>query len=236
VPGPASLTGTGVGPVATYAATPLALEVQCGGGTAKPATLTITNNTAYPLSVTASSKNGLFDFTTPATFAIAANASGSVTIQALAVASGGGTAGTFADALLFKTNEFGSPTHSVPVSVQIDGANLSFAAPTVDLTTCRGLQTITIKNTGTESATVTQPTDGASAGLAFEGFGPPTAAPNSSASVPASGGTVNTSVEVNATCGTGEQTFVYTTSGNVCQGPALSLPVTWEVPCGTGCP
>jgi hypothetical protein len=59
--------------------------------------------------------------------------------------------------------------------------------------------------------------------------------PNSSVSVPAGGGTVSTTVEVNGTCGDSSQTFVYTTAGNVCQGATLSLPVTWEVPCGTGC-
>jgi hypothetical protein len=234
VPGPVSLSGTGVGPVATYAATPLTLTVECGGAASNVATLTITNSTAYPLSVTASSKNGLFNFTTPTTFAIAANASGSVSIQAPAVASGGGTAGTSADTLLLKTNEFGSPTHSVPVSVQVNGANLSFETPTVDLTTCLGTQPITIQNTGTEAATVTQPTDGSSAGLFFSGFGPPTV-PNQSASVPANGGTVSSTVEVEDNCGDSEQTFVYTTSGNVCQGATLSLPITWEVPCGGPC-
>jgi hypothetical protein len=235
VPASVNLSGTGVGPVATYAATPLALEVECGGRASGVGTLTITNNTAYPLSVTASSKNGLFNVTTPTTFAIAANASGSVSIQAPAVASGGGTAGTSADALLFKTNEFGSPTHSVPVTVQVDGANLSFEAPTVDLTTCESMQPITIQNTGTEAATVTQP-DGSSAGLYFSGFaGSPTGAPSDSASIAANGGTVSTTVEVDDNCGDSEQTFVYTTSGNVCQGPTLSLPVTWEVPCGGPC-
>jgi hypothetical protein len=227
-PAAVQLSGTGVGPVATYATAALSVTVTCGGGASNVATLTITNNTAYPLTAQGSSQYGLFGFTTPTSITIPANSSGYFTIQAPAVAIGAKAAGMYSDYLLFTTNEFGSPTHSVQVSVTVSGANLS-ATPTVNYTTCGVAQPITVSNTGNAAATVTQPVSNGT--VNWTGFGIPTA-PQPSATIQA-GNSASTGAAFEH-CGNSSQVSTFTTSGPVCQ-ESLSVDLTWNVVCQGSC-
>jgi hypothetical protein len=235
LPGAESLSGTGVGPVGAYTS-PLVLDVTCGGA-AGTATLTITNDSAYPLTADgARSVNGLFTVTSATNITVAANGgTGSFAIQTAAVAQGAKASSTYPDwdYLDFQTNEFGSPTRSVPVNLQVNGANLVFTtASTLDLTNCDVPSTITVENTGNQAATVTVPAN--MDGMFFTGFS--AVAYVASSSVAANDGTVNTAVQSNGVCGDSSETFTFTGSGgNVCEGTTLPLTVNWDIPCGGPC-
>jgi hypothetical protein len=191
--------------------------------------LTITNNTAYPLTAQGSSQNGLFTFTSASSITVPANSSGSFSVQAPAVAIGGKASGTYADALLFKTNEFGTPTHSVPVQLTVSGANLSFTAgANLSFSACQTTQPYTIHNSGNMAATVTEPNPG---NPYFAALDPLNGANDVSL---AAGASVSDTVEIESQC-TGGGTYTFTTSGPVCQGVTLPMTISWDIiPCPQG--
>jgi hypothetical protein len=228
LPPPVSLSATGVGPVATFAATPLALGVTCGGTASAPVSLTVTNNTAYTLTLTASSQNGSFSVLTPSV-SIPASSKGVIQIQLPAVAIGAMAAGSSTDNLLFTTNEFGAPTHSVPVDLTVTGANLSFSgASTFTFNSCPAQSTYTIQNTGNADATVTAPANTLNVGFDF--------ATQQGVAVTA-GQTVTGSVrpisQASPSC-VGTQNFTFAASGPVCQS-TLQMQVDYNIPVGGGC-
>jgi hypothetical protein len=233
LPGSAGLSATGVGPVATYSSATIPLSVTCGGGASNQPSLLITNNTAYPLTVAASSQNGLFGFVGSSNFTIQPNSSGNVTIQAPAAVVGTTVAGTYSDTLYFQTNEFGSPTHSVPVTLTVNGANFSATPSSFTFSTCGSPQVFTIENTGNATATITQPTNNGT--VDFTGFSATAFQPSVTLTA---GGSAGTSVLINP-CGTSTATFDYTapsSSANpVCIGATLPVQVTWNIACGGAC-
>jgi len=231
VPAAVSLSATGVGPVATYSSATIPLSVTCGGGASNQPSFTITNNTAYPLTVAARSQSGLFGFVGSSNITIPANSSGSITIQAPAAVVGTSVAGTYSDNLLFQTNEFGNPTHSVPVSLTVNGANFAVVPSSFNnVNQCFSPQSFTINNTGNATATITVPAN--TADVTFAGFG--VTAFIASATIPAMK-SASSSVEVINGC-TGDENFTFSSSGPVCQGAALPLSVTWTISsCGTCC-
>jgi hypothetical protein len=120
------------------------------------------------------SKSGLFTATVaPASVAPGSSATITLSPGIPGGAQGGTTAG---DTLIFSTNEPGSPTYSVPVSVSYHGANLSWSSGTVTVGPACGQVAATFTNTGDMAASVyvsgSYPTDGA---FNFNGKFPSTA-------------------------------------------------------------
>jgi hypothetical protein len=240
LPGAATLTGTGVGPVATYATTALALAVTCGGAASSTASLLVTNGTAYPLTLTATSQNAFFNVLTPS-LTIPASSSGSISIQAPAVAIGSKAAGAYADNLRFTTNEFGNPTHSVAVNVTVNGANLSFSgASSFDFTSCPERTPFTVQNTGNAGVvTVTEPANTPNVG--FDQFA------NGPSVMLGPGQMARADVRpitndiTSASCSGGPQIFSFIAStptgavAPVCVN-TLQMTVSWTIPTGDECP
>ena len=228
LPAAVSLSGTGVGPVATFAATPLALGVTCGAAASGPVSLTVTNNTAYTLTLAASSQNGSFSVLTPSV-SIPASSTGVIQIQLPAVAIGAMAAGNYSDNLLFTTNEFGKPTHSVPVAITVTGANLSFSgASTFTFNSCPAQSPYTVQNTGNADATVTAP-----ANTLNVGFDSTT---QQGVLVPAGQtavGSVRPISQASPSC-VGTQSFTFAASGPVCQN-SMQMQVNYNIPVGGGC-
>ena len=153
LPQPLTLTATGAVPVATYSGATLAVSGTCGGGAATTATLSIQNTGNAPLTVSGvGSLHG--DFTVqsvPGT--IASGQAGSIVLQgATPAGSLGGQ--PYGDTLSFTTNEPGTPTHTVPVTDTVHGANLSFSVASISLTTC-GDYPYSVLNGGDRAASVT---------------------------------------------------------------------------------
>ncbi len=163
-----NVTATGAVPVAQYAATPIPVGSTCGGGAGTSGGLTIKNNGNSPLTISnVTSQSGHFTFTTPGSIAAGGSASITVTASAIAVGSGPLGGATLPDVLGFQTNEVGSPTHTVPVTVAVSGANLAFSGGgTATLTTC-GSVGYAVTNTGNMDGYITAggtyPNDGDSA-------------------------------------------------------------------------
>jgi hypothetical protein len=238
LPGAVALTGTGVGPVATYATEALVLAVTCGGAASSTASLLVTNSTAYPLTLMATSQSGLFNVLTPS-LTIPASSSGSISIQAPAVAIGSKAAGAYLDDLRFTTNEFGNPTHSVAVNLTVNGANLSFSgASSFDFTSCPERTPFTVQNTGNAPVTVTEPADTLNVG--FDQFA------NAPSVMLGAGQTATAEVRAitnditAAGCSGGPQIFTFTAStptgavAPVCVN-TLRMTVSWTIPTGD-CP
>jgi hypothetical protein len=227
-----SLSATGVGPAATYATAALALAVTCGGAASGTTSLLVTNGTAFPLTLTASSQNGDFDVLTP-TVSIPANSRGNITIQAPAVATGSKAQGTYADNLLFTTNEYGSPTHAVPVNVTLTGANLSFAGPaSFTFDSCPASSAYTIENTGNVTVDLVAPANTLEVGFDFATQEGVTLGPGQSTT----GAVRPISQATTATC-SGTQSFTFTAlspvvgAGLVPAAVCLNEPmqVTWDI-------
>jgi hypothetical protein len=174
-----NLTATGAVPVAAYPTTAVAVASTCGGGAGTSGGVVVTNNGDSPLTISGvTSAKGYFTFTTPASIA-GGGGTGTIGVTAAAIAVGAGPLGgsTLNDTLSFTTNEIGSPTHTVPVTVAVSGANLAFSTGNTATTGCNDV-TYSVTNTGNMpgyvTATGTYPEDNDSAGdgadvFAFEG-------------------------------------------------------------------
>jgi hypothetical protein len=148
-PAAVQVTATGAVPVAQYASGTIAIGSTCGGGAGTTGSLTVTNNGQSPLTVSnVASANGHFTFTTPGSIAPGSKGAIGITASAIAVGSGPTGGSTLSDTLSFTTNEVGSPTHQVDVTVAVSGANLKFSTGnTATLTTC-GSTNYSVTNTG----------------------------------------------------------------------------------------
>ena len=177
-PAAVALTANGQGPVAGVPSGTVDFAVTCGGGAAASQNVTISNTTgtaALTFSNVKSTK-GLFTIVSvPAS--IAAGTSGSIVIAAKAAVIGSMLGGqAYADTLTFSTNELGTPSYTVNVSVAVSGANLAFVngagAPfsgIFDFTTCSPDVPFGVTNTGNLPATVTCPTQSGSASRMEDG-------------------------------------------------------------------
>jgi hypothetical protein len=156
LPSPIPLTATGALAVAGFATTPIALTSTCGG-TGSQASLKISNTGQGPLQIqSAASTSGKFTIVSALPMTIAPGSNANLVIAATAV--GQGTAGgtVIDDTLSFTTNEVSTQTEprTVPVTVTLTGANLSFVGgSTLDITGCGG-GSYTVQNTGNMDATV----------------------------------------------------------------------------------
>ncbi len=154
-PGVVSLTATGAVPVATFPTGTIALAATCGNGATSQATLLVQNTGNAPLTlVGVKSVNGTFTVTS-APASIPAQSQGSIVVQAAAIGTGIAGGSSRADSLAFTTNEVGNPTRTVPVSVAVSGANLSFVGGNQVAVTSCALTPYTVTNTGNMPANVT---------------------------------------------------------------------------------
>jgi len=125
--GPVTLNANALVPIASYSAATLTTSVTCGQGASAVLTVSVTNGGNTPLGISnVTSQNGRLSLIS-APQPIPAGQSGNITFVANAAMVGTDVGGSVInDSLLFTTNEVGSPTHSVPVQVQINGANLQY--------------------------------------------------------------------------------------------------------------
>ncbi len=134
-----ALTASGTAPSASTPTTSVSFtgdyQMVCGSTSASPTqTVTITNNGDAPLTLSGvQSQSGYFNVVSYTTTSIAPGNSGTITLQVPAPTKDANgvynvAGGTHTDALLYTTNEVGSPTHSIPVTVVVVGANLSWVA------------------------------------------------------------------------------------------------------------
>jgi hypothetical protein len=162
-PAPISLSAQASGPTASVSTAGLtAFGVTCtlGASATQAITLSNTGNAALSVTAVATTSGRVTVVSAPTT--IAAGSTGQIVLQAKAAVVGTDAAGTYADSLSFTTNEFGSPTHTVPLSVVVHGANLAFSpSSTVALTgVChQTLSNYSVTNTGDMAAVVTGPTN-----------------------------------------------------------------------------
>jgi hypothetical protein len=174
-----SLTATGTAPRASSPSTSVSFtgdyQISCGSTNPTPIqTVTIANNGDAPLTLaSAVAQIGYFNVVQYTTTSIAPGATGTIQLQVPApIADSNGVynvfGGTFTDALLYKTNEIGAPTHSIPVTVEIRGANLSWVDGSgnplpqpLALTQCNssGSTRYGILNTGNTTVSVRGPQD-----------------------------------------------------------------------------
>jgi hypothetical protein len=125
--GPVTLTANALVPIASYSGATLTTSVTCGQGASAVLTVVVSNggNTPLDLSNVTSQNGRLSVINVPQP--IAPGLSGNITFVANAATVGTDLGGSVvSDTLLFTTNEVGSPTHSVPVQIQINGANLEY--------------------------------------------------------------------------------------------------------------
>jgi hypothetical protein len=158
-PSPITITGTGAVPVASFPSTAIAIVATCAAATNTGlGSVTITNNGNSSLSISgAASKNGNFIVESGSPSTIAAHGTGTISIAASTVGQGSPSGTVLNDLLTFATNEPGSPARSVPVTVTLSGANLSYqGGSTITISTCGGASSTsyTVMNTGDVAANV----------------------------------------------------------------------------------
>ena len=163
-PAAVSLSATVSAPKTTVSGATVSFDVTCGMvGASATQNVSVTNSGTAPLAISnvASSSARFKVVSAPAT--IAAGAASTIQVEAVAPVVGTDAAGTYTASLTFNTDELGTPTYTVPLSVTIHGANLAFTpGSTIDFSTvCSNNNFVTygVKNTGNEDATVTGPTN-----------------------------------------------------------------------------
>jgi hypothetical protein len=116
--------------VASFSSATVGLSTTCGGEASGTVNVPITNggDTSLALSGVSIASGHVTVVSFPAT--IAAGTTGDIVLEAVTPATGVIAAGTYADTLSFTTNERGAPTHTIPLSVVIHGANLAFTGVT----------------------------------------------------------------------------------------------------------
>lgn len=224
-PAAIKLTATGVAPTASFSATGPSMAVTCGGAASGVQNVTITNTgtSALTFSNVKSVKGSFTVVSVPAS--IAPGTSGNIVVQVAAPVIGTTLAGTTADTLSFTTNEVGSPTHTVSVSVTVNGANLAWnGASSFTFNTCPTTSPYTIENTGNLDATkVIAPANTLSVGFDFTTQQGVLVAAGTSIS-----GSVRPISQSSPSC-SGTQSFIFTQQGPVCTSP-LQAQVTWNIP------
>jgi hypothetical protein len=143
--------------IASFPATTLSVGAICGNGATTQATVVVTNNGTAPMALSGvSSKNGTFTIVSSPPTIAANGGTGTIKIQAATINQGTPGGSTLDDTLMFTTNEVGDPTHSVPVTVAVSGANLSFVGGNL-LTMGPGCGSVnySVQNTGNMQAFVT---------------------------------------------------------------------------------
>jgi hypothetical protein len=251
-PAPASipLKASGAGPVASVPGTTVAFAVTCGGSASGTQTVAITNNGTAPLTLSKVTTKGRVKVVS-APASIAAGTSGNVVLQANAAVIGTDVGGmTYSDTLSISTNELGTPTHTVPLSVKVSGANLGFvdangaALSQITITACgTGAFNYGVHNSGDLAATVTATSPGTQTGSGYATF---SSLFSSGVSV-AANSTVTDGFRARAyglsagppsTC-SGTDTYTYSTgpSDPVCQKPpAFPVHYDYTTDCGdTSC-
>lgn len=125
--GPVTLTANALVPIASYSAAPINTSVTCAQGASASLTVAVTNSGNTPLTFSkVTSQNGRLSPTNVPT-SIGAGQTASIAFVANAAIIGTDVGGSVVqDTLLFTTNEVGNPTHSVPVNISINGANLEY--------------------------------------------------------------------------------------------------------------
>jgi hypothetical protein len=150
-----TLAANALVPVASYPGTPMSVSVVCGQGASALQSLAITNNGNTPLTLSNISSQGGRLSISAVPQPIPPGQTGYITFTANAATIGTDPGGSvYSDAVVFTTNELGTPTHSVPVQISIDGANLELVdannVPTniVNISACFTSTTYGILNTG----------------------------------------------------------------------------------------
>jgi hypothetical protein len=136
------------------------MAVTCGGAASQTQTITIANSGTAALVISnAASVNKTFTVVSvPAS--IAPNSTGDIVVQVPAPVVGTTLAGNYSDKIQFTTNELGTPTHTVPVSVTVNGANIYLVDANdavesqVSFTSCGQTLSYAFENTGNQGATV----------------------------------------------------------------------------------
>jgi hypothetical protein len=171
---PVSLTAQPEVPIASFPTATVPLASTCpnggtGANTTGTATVTITNGGDTPLLVSGVTTSSPDVAAQGPAAGIPAGMSGVISLQTTVPANT--PSATYPVTLSFTTNELGSPTHKVPLSVVVHGANLSFvdgnrvALPNSTLTfnspgcTAGALIQYGVSNTGDTAITVTGPTN-----------------------------------------------------------------------------
>lgn len=151
---PVSVTGQGEAPDATFPGGPYTVEATCAGTKTPLQAFTIVNNGSTPLQLSnVGSKLGHVQVLSYPIAPIPPGGNGQITFQAKDPVIGTDLANTYSDGVSFTTNEVGNPTHTVPVTVIIHGANLAFT--TADPFSLQCYQdTYGVRNTGDMDATV----------------------------------------------------------------------------------
>lgn len=196
-PAPAAiaLSGAVTGPVASYTSA-VAFVAVCGQQAPTDKIVTITNSGAAALTIGSVTTTAPFVVVAAPTGAIAPGQSATITVRAPAAVVGtdrGGTSRT--GTLSFQTNEGGTPTRQVGLSVAYNGANLDYldaqgqviapATPVYNysVAACAATpnpnpwQAYSVRNSGNTDVTVTslaQISADGSASVSFAGFAPVT--------------------------------------------------------------
>ncbi|HEX8794777.1 MAG TPA: choice-of-anchor D domain-containing protein [Polyangiaceae bacterium] len=125
--GPITLNANALVPIASYSAAPITTSVTCTQGASQVQLIAVSNDGNAPLTLSnVTSLNGRLTITTVPP-PIPPGQSANIAFVANAAAVGTDMGGSVVDdAVLFTTNETGSPADSVPVHIQINGANLEY--------------------------------------------------------------------------------------------------------------
>jgi hypothetical protein len=180
-----SYSAEGEVPVAEPLSSSIALSATCGAGVGTAGSLLLSNTGNAPLSVvSASSQSGFFTVT--AIPSGITSKPGSISIEANGIGQNlyaGGS--SLSDNLLYTTNEPGNPQYTVPVTIGVNGANLSFGGDdgglvgntvvvVINDSACNQSSSYAIMNTGNVAVSVSglgsYPTDGDSDGGATDLF------------------------------------------------------------------
>jgi hypothetical protein len=125
-PAGVSLTVTKTGPVAQYSAATLSYQAHCQKPASAAQSVTVTNGGTSPLLLSNVTASAGFTVTGYTTAAIAPGTPGTISVQANTPSSGDKGGDVKSGSVSFTTNEYKSPTHTVPLSATVYGANLGF--------------------------------------------------------------------------------------------------------------
>jgi hypothetical protein len=164
---PVGLTAQPEVPVAMFSSAMVSLASTCpSGGTGVNSTgtasVSITNSGNAPLTISGVTSSTAFVVAQGPTASIAPGMTGTIALTTNVPANT--PAGARMGTLSFKTNEFGSPTHTIPLAVTVSGANLSFtvaaASGTITYNGTCYVDSVTygIANSGNQPATLSGPT------------------------------------------------------------------------------
>jgi len=158
-PAAVALTATGTGPIAGVPTTGPSMTVTCGGAASGQQNIAIANNGTAQLVISAAVSNLKSFSVVSVPASIAPGTSGNIVVEVAAPVLGTTLAGVTNDTLQITTNELaGTNTHSVPVTVTVNGANLYLVDSNntieseVLFTTCGETLSYGFENTGNQPA------------------------------------------------------------------------------------